>query len=204
LTPKSGDGCALAGLTCSYGCNVTAKCTGGAWTVLQSNISCPADGGGTHLPDGAIGCGADNDCRAGLDKSPLVCSPGGAGSECGACVPPTIPCNADTDCVAVDGGAPPKPMVCDQTGPCACATSCIPACQSAADCGPNLACSSGHCVAKHCTSAADCSATSTVDYACNAGTCGPKTCSSDVDCGGHYCVNKICYPIPGVCVEPPA
>jgi hypothetical protein len=213
--PMAGAPCAPDGLSCSYGCNTQAACSAGTWAVAQSEIACqlpdggPADGS-RRLPDGAIICNGDADCRASGQGGFLSCSPGGRITGCGICMRPENPCNVDSDCALINDAAPPKPMVCEPlTGGCVCPVGtttgeCIAACQADADCGPNFACASGHCVAKPCAGNADCSNTSTEDFACNAGKCGPKACKSDGDCGAHNCVNGICYPDPGICVPPAA
>jgi hypothetical protein len=210
--PQGGAACAVEGLSCAYACPVTARCTSGAWVIETSAISCPADAGPSdgsrRLADGAIACSSDPDCRI-PGEVVTTCSPGGRITGCGICFRPPNPCNTDGECLLVDGSAPPKPLVCEPAGSCVCPTgktgTCVAACQSAADCGPNLACSGGHCVAKPCATDGDCSNTSLGDFACTAArTCAPKACATDGDCGGHYCVDKFCYPQPGICVPPAA
>jgi hypothetical protein len=201
--PNAKVSCDAAGLQCTYGCGVTATCSGGGWSVSVSNISCPADSGAPS--DGAVACSSSADCRGGME-----CSPGGVTIGCGICAMPQDPCSADSDCKLIDDAAPATPMVCGPGGSCTCPVggksgSCIPACQSASDCGSDETCSpTGHCVAKPCTTDAQCPSTSTVDYACSAGTCAVKSCQSSADCGAHYCVSGTCYPQAGMCVEPAA
>ena len=213
VQPKSGAACGAAGLSCAYGCATSAKCTSGAWVIAQSSITCPSDGGasdGPHrLPDGAVSCSSDPDCQLPGEVF-STCSPGGRVTGCGVCFRPPNPCSTDSECLLLDGSAPPKPLVCAPAGGCVCPAggktgTCIPACTTAADCGPNLACSGGHCIAKPCTTDGDCKSTPLGDFACTrAGVCGPKACASDADCGGHFCVGKACYSQPGICVPPAA
>ncbi len=212
--PTLGTRCASEGLRCSYGCNGGAQCDTGAWATTPMGPPCATDSGANdgsrRLADGAIVCGTESECASATGGSFLSCSPGGRVTGCGICFAPQNPCSTDSECLTLDGAAPPKPMVCGPGGPCVCPAggksgSCIPACVSANDCGPNLACAAGHCVAKPCTTNGECSNTSTGDYACGAShTCGPKACASDADCGGHYCVDKLCYPQAGICVPPAA
>jgi len=201
--PNAKVSCDTAGLQCTYGCGVTATCSGGGWSVSESNISCPADSGAPS--DAAVTCGSSNDCHSGME-----CSPGGVTIGCGICAMPQNPCSADSDCKLIDDAAPVGPMVCGPGGSCTCPVggksgSCIPACQSASDCSSDETCSpTGHCVPKPCTTDAQCPSTAAVDYACSAGTCAVKSCQTSADCGAHYCVSGTCYAQPGMCVEPPA
>jgi hypothetical protein len=101
-------------------------------------------------------------------------------------------------------------MVCETGLLCVCpfggkSGECIPACQGPGDCGPDEACSSGHCVAKPCTSDADCPESNGYLFACSsAHVCGAKACTTDADCGAQFCVNGTCNPKQGMCVEPAA
>jgi hypothetical protein len=200
--PPSGGSCHSVGLHCSYGCGSTASCDGHAWTVFGSRLDC--DGG--VLPDGQTTCSKDAQCKFGYQ-----CSSGGIATGCGICVMPMDPCSTDSDCKLIHDAAPAMPMVCAPAGSCVCPVggksgSCIAACQSAADCGPEEACdtASGHCGPKPCNSDSECPSESTIDFACASGVCGPKACTTDVDCGAHFCVNGTCYPKPGSCTPPAA
>jgi hypothetical protein len=200
VAPTDGSPCSPSKLQCGYGCNVTATCVGSAWSIVESNIRCAGDAGPS---DGATTCHSNNDCSMAYS-----CSPGGASVGCGICEMPQNPCSADSDCAVIHDAAPPQPMVCGPGGPCVCNANgktgdCIPACKTATDCGADETCDpSGHCVTKSCSSDADCTSTQTVDYACSGNLCQPKACTTDADCGAHFCVNKVCYPQPGICTPP--
>ncbi len=203
--PNATGSCTTAGLQCTYGCATFATCSGGTWTVNESNITCAADSGAPS--DGAATCSSSADCH----PTDFECSPGGVTVGCGICAMPQNPCSVDSDCALIDGAAPTTPMVCGPAGGCTCPVggksgSCIPACQSASDCSPDESCApGGHCVAKACTTDAECPSTQTADYACSAaGTCAIKPCQTSADCGAHYCVNGACYPQAGMCVAPAA
>jgi hypothetical protein len=125
------------------------------------------------------------------------------------CRQPDSECNTDSDCATIHDAAPQKPMVCEPAGPCVCPQGggrgeCVPACQSASDCGPNQLCTAGHCGAKPCATEADCPSVNGVLFGCNTGKCGLKSCGSDADCSGQYCVNGTCSKEPGVCTPPAA
>jgi hypothetical protein len=200
--PAGGSPCSPSGLRCSYGCNATASCNDGTWSLIESNIVCPGDAGPS---DGATTCHTSADC-----PSTLSCSPGGVTTGCGICEMPQNPCSVDSDCATIHDAAPPEPMVCGPGGPCVCGENgktgdCIPACKSASDCGSNESCApNGHCVSKSCTSDSDCTSTQTVDFACSGSVCQPKACTTDADCGAHFCVSGTCYPQPGICTPPAA
>lgn len=201
--PNAKVGCDSPGLQCSYGCGVVATCSGGSWQSATSNVTCNVDSGAPG--DASAGCTTSADCTGGME-----CGPGGLPTGCGICAMPQNPCSVDTDCALIGDAAPATPMVCGSGGECTCSVngksgSCIPACTSANDCGPDESCAtSGHCVAKACTTDADCPSTQTVDFACSGGTCGVKACKTSADCGSHYCVNGACYPQAGMCTYPPA
>jgi hypothetical protein len=202
-TPNAKISCNTPGLQCSYGCGLTAVCSGGSWQLSGSNISCADDSGSPS--DAAATCSTSADCTSGYQ-----CTPGGTIVGCGICAVPQNPCSTDSDCTLVDGAAPGTTLVCAPSSGCTCPVngksgSCIPACQSASDCTPDEACApTGHCAAKPCTSDAQCPGTQTVDYACAGGTCAIKTCTTSADCGTHFCVSGTCSPEAGMCSIPPA
>jgi hypothetical protein len=73
--PPPQSSCASSGLACSYGCNRSATCNGGSWTVIESNIACPSDAG--NVTDALVwhdatwtGCGCPT---AGLPIGSGVC-----------------------------------------------------------------------------------------------------------------------------------
>jgi len=203
--PNAKVSCDTAGLQCSYGCGVTATCSGDSWQVTESNMSCVDSGSPSDASDAAATCSTSADCPASYE-----CTPGGITVGCGICAVPQNPCSTDTDCALVDAAAPGTTLVCAPGPGCSCPVngktgSCIPACTSASDCGPDEACApGGHCVAAPCTTGAQCPSTQTADYACDNGACAIKTCSTNADCGAHYCVSGACSPEAGMCSVPPA
>lgn len=153
--------------------------------------------------DGDAACSSNDDCTDGF-----LCGPGRMVMGCGICEVPQYPCSTDSECVVIGDAAPPLPMVCEAARGCTCSVggktgSCIPACTSASGCGPDEACSGGHCVPKPCTSDSECPSSASVDYACESGVCATKSCKTSADCGAHYCVNRTCFAQAGVCVSPP-
>lgn len=170
---------------------------GGATTSKTSTSSSTADGG-----SGGAGTGGGlpaGKCRSGADcKLPASCLPPGAGAGCGVCNTPPSPCMADGDCAAMGASAICEPAQCACNGEKVCVQGCV----SSASCDPGQTCGPDHrCHTTVCAQQIDC----TVNFLCppvlNAH-CERRTCTVDPECDVGYCVQGLCYEVPGDCTLP--
>lgn len=172
-----GDGHCDEGERCRQG-----VCEGGC----KGDADCPGATPRCRVETGAcVACLGDGDC--------------GEGEACrgDACVPETIGCASDGDCV-VD---PTRPR-CRLTGE----TGICVACLGGGDCGEGEECVADACVSVSCASDDDCAGIAGLPR-CDreAGRC--VGCLADTDCAdGEMCVDRGCEPAPGCegdddCVE---
>jgi len=165
----------------------------------------PANGGRciseqlTHPEQGLLNrddrCVAEKQCpTSGVGPCPTCYAPGRM--ACGGPAPPPATCATDADCTTATN------LICD-VPPCG-NKQCIAGCIADSDCAPSEVCGSDHrCAPAPCTGDSDCHPNRRCD---SDGHCVRRSCtlSSECctasDCGG-YCVDNLCYEVPGTCQD---
>ncbi len=175
-------GVALIGAVC-VACSGSPT-TGSVPDGAPADHGTPAD---QSLPDGA--CTSEMTCASGQ----YCHAPGDP--ICGGACAIFHPCTTDTDCQALGSN-----MICPSANGCPCPTMCTPGCKTMADCSVGTSCAaSGHCLSTPCSKSSDCPS----QFICNqANVCARQSCTTSASCSGGYCVNALCYTMPGQCLLP--
>jgi hypothetical protein len=159
-----------------------------------------------------IGCGdgsAGSECHSTRDcdvHSGLACV--GQTDHGGCGIPPRQDCSGDVDC---NGVAQRCHAILDSCSPDGIGSECRPACAQDGECGSDLRCDAGACVAISCAAGFACAGREVCEparipasapvYDRHHG-CFLVTCAADSECGSRFCVNGSCQDLLGTCMEP--
>lgn len=142
--------------------------------------------------------GAAEDCLGDADCAPAQCV-GPTDEVCSECLPTTLQCASDFDCVDGD--------VCiDFPSACGCdvgfTTVCDHECTTSSDCDAGGVCSleTGHCLIDPCVGDADCPPLFACVPVLGGDACRRRSCASDGDCADGVCIDGLCHTGPGTCI----
>lgn len=188
------------------GCGPGADLCNCAAPAPLSCVPTPSNGGrcvAEYLPHPEQGllerddrCVAEKQCPAELSgvECPVCVAPGGA--ACGGPPPPPAGCATDADCLGATN------YICE-AAPCS-NRQCIAGCIADTDCAPSEVCGDDHrCAPAPCSGDADChpNRVCSSDGHCHRRSCTLSSeCCTQSNCGG-YCVNNLCYEVPGTCQD---